>query len=368
MNGRTARLRALLRRRVDAAAAEALTKNAAPDEQVLVDIERLSRLTALAHGADMGRRWPIVLLVCLLMAGLFGLTYPVRETHVSMDVSATEVVFKVPDEQLLVEGAKITKLRVSGVHAADLPREGAGVEHVEASAEDAADLRLAVDGQGNSLLLERLTASGAEVTVSVLDDGRVRLRVAPPPQLAVSMVGTVGFTFGDRPGEARRVTGPRGLDLEPRGREVTVDLTVAGDGGARFTPRLPVTGLDFAKVTTHSGIATTLVHRTSAIAAGGVILRDFRDREIRFQAGEPLRITGARGELQSLRMEKGMLEMKFQGMVDDLETGSAAYPRRLMPSLMEWYLVNDLPRTAWGALVAAVGTGLALRRWWSAPS
>src|SRR2546426_1148056 len=109
-------LRALLARRIDDAAAEALRREGCPAGDQLDELSRLERLVRLREAALADSRWrwavPAVALVTLLALTILLFTR-VSSTDVEIDLTVSEIGFHIPSVEALSNQMSVTTLGVS---------------------------------------------------------------------------------------------------------------------------------------------------------------------------------------------------------------------------------------------------------------
>jgi hypothetical protein len=366
-------LRALLRREAHATGNEVLAGRQVSAERMEA-LERLTRLSQICTATTPRHksRWPIlaVLAGTLLVASLL-LFRRVNETEIDLDVEVTEAGFSLAVPQRVVDSTALASLGVSGLAEIQLPRSRQGpARTVRASEGRGADISVSSgsDGprQGRVALPALVLPAGTRVWVRATESPRAYRLSLNGARLSfrADVDGPVRIDLAGEPSEQLDAPSPRPILLQPRGDEVDFDLTLVDGRASAFVPQLQVTGLSFLRVDEVTDAERTVVRRVSTMQAGTLYFESINGERYVLRPGEWLRFDGSRGEIRTLALREDRVAMRFHGHVRGMSTGSAASPRSLMPTYLEWIRARHGVELLWGTTLYLFGLIVGVLRWW----
>lgn len=375
-------LRDLLRRQAEAASAEAVGAGGEVAAERVEALGRLARLVEIRQAAQpprARRRWPaaVALGTTLLVVSVL-LFARVPETEIELDLEVSELSFVSPREQTLAESMHLAALGASGLRSVRLPAGAGGDESTVGGAGDAAAVRLSIDpaaANSGSIDLANVTlAPGDRVWLRRSDppaDGRLSLQ-GRPAELRVDVFGAVQVESAENGAQRLDFTAPQTVFLQSGADEVDLDLSFAasaggGSAGRRFSSQLGANDLALVEVEEFLDPGRTLVRRISSIESGSLYFVSLGDRERKLRPRETLAFERSQGELRTLRLQDGAIELKYHGRVRGLSTGVDASRRSLMPTCYEWLSARHSLSLLWGGAFYLFGLAAAAMRWFGKP-
>ena len=353
-------LRELLRRQVQAAGDEALHSGGqVPAEQVEA-LGRLARLVEIHQAAQPPRvrkRWPVAALfsATLLVVSIL-LFARVRETEIELDLAVSEVSFVSPTHQTLAETMELSSLGVSGLRqvqlsGAEAPSEETGLRLSVAPAGPSGDRRGSIN----------------LATVMLTPNDHVWLRnTGSPDQWRLSLKGKPAEFRADVLGavQIEAVKGgvqqldsvvPQSVLLQSGAEDIDFDLSFVAPGGSIFAPQLSAKNLSLS--------AVDEFRRISTIESGSIYFVSLGDRERKLRPREMIHFERSKGEIRTLRLQDGHIELKYHGRVRGLSTGEDGGRRSLMPTWFEWLSARHSLSLLWGTAIYLFGVLAAGFRW-----
>jgi len=362
-------LRALLARRMEEAAADAVRADGEVPGERLDALARLIRLVEMREAASAsGRsRWavPAVAVTTLVCASVLFFAR-VSSTDVAIELNVSEVDFVTPTVQVLSDAVSLSALGISGLLGIELPAAGAQmVRHPES---DLFVTTARVAGRAGTVNFDPITvAAGTHVTLRKLDGrGHYELVIGGrASDLAAAVNGPVRIVVPTTTNEVRVFQFPRRISLEPDSGEVRLDLTVAADSGARgplWSP-LPVERVVLSRIDEFQGSGQTVLRRVSTIRSGTLYFESIDGRAQPLRAGEELHFTKSSGEFREWRMDDDGIVVRFRGTVHGMSTGSEGTRRSLMPTMLDWLRARHGVSLLWGSTAYAVGLFVTVLGW-----
>ena len=362
-------LRALLARRIDDAAAEALRREGCPAGDQLDELSRLERLVRLREAALADSRWrwavPAVALVTLLALTILLFTR-VSSTDVEIDLTVSEIGFHIPSVEALSNQMSVTTLGVSGLTAIDLP----GGDHRAAS-----DLSLLTGlTPAGSLDVNAIAVpAGTKILLRGLEGSRhYELSITGAPSaLVVSANGPVRIIVPPDVDERQVYAFPRPIGLERDSGEIRLDLTLAGPADAPSSLRtpLPIESLSLSRrdefyMTDPTAKDQKIVRDVSTIRSGTIYFEDLDGKTYAVRSGEDLNFVQSSGQVRQWRMNDSGIGVRFQGTVRGLTTGWSGARRSLMPTRLDWFRAQHGVTLLWGTTAYVVGAFITVLGWW----
>jgi hypothetical protein len=358
-------LRELLRRQVQAAGDEAIHSGGqVPAEQVeaLGRLARLVEIHQAAQPARVRKRWPVALLflATLLVVSIL-LFARVRETEIELDLAVSEVSFVSPTLQTLAETMELSSLGVSGLRQVQL--SGA-----EAPSEETG-LRLSVapagDRRGSINLATVMLAPEDHVwlrNTGSPDQWRLSLK-GKPAEFRADVLGAVQIESVN--GGVQRLDSvvPQSVLMQSGAEDTDFDLSFAAPGGSVFAPQLSAKSLLLSAVDEFIDNDRTVVRRISTVESGSIYFVSLGDRERKLRPREMIHFDRSQGEIRTLRLQDGHIELKYHGRVRGLSTGEDGGRRSLMPTWFEWLSARHSLSLLWGTAIYLFGALAAGFRW-----
>jgi len=361
-------LRDLLRQQAQAASDEAVRSEgqvAAGQVEALGRLARLVEIQQAAQPARKRKRWPAAVLFggALLIVSLL-LFARVRETEIELDLAVSELSFVAPVQQALAEPMQLSDLGVSGLREIELPGE-----HAPAAADEGdARLRLSVlPGEAGSISLSTVTLSpGDHVWLRAAGTpSQCRLSLqGKPAELRADVLGAVQLKRAGAGAQRLAFAAPQPVLLRSGTEDVDLDLSFAERADSTFVPQISARDLSLSRIDELlDDPGRTLVRRLSTIESGSLYFISLGDRERKLRPGETLHFERSEGEIRTLRLRDGHIELKYHGGVRGLSTGMDASRRSLMPTWLEWLSARHSLSLLWGTALFLYGLATAAFRW-----
>jgi hypothetical protein len=283
-----------------------------------------------------------------------------------VETRASEITFDIQEPVHLLRGiGQIRTVELAGLNRIAVDG-GRGLPDGVSGAGDA--LALHIDTAGSSSESEQisldsfLAPAGTQVTVSVSGaPGGINLRIqAPEPQpFPVDLIGAFQVKWSGVPPASAEFRTPGTLTGEAAGREVRLMMTVAPEADLELAMPITIRGLSWTK------FGREAARPESSIAGGSISFEEMKNHPVALRVGELMKVTGVEGSLRRLAVEKGMLNVQFDGLVHGISVGEPGYERNLMPTWFDWLRQRDAMVQLWAAGAYFIGIALAINRWWS---
>jgi len=315
-------------------------------------------------------RWtaPVLLVATLGVATLLLFTH-VRRTEIELDARLSEVALRPRANSVLVEGADLVRLGVTGAHEISV-RQSADWPGFDRATSDGDTLSLEIASAGNG------QASG--ITLSPLQSGasaRAWIQAGETPrqvtlwlegddlEIQASLLGPLRLAGAGLPSQTVDFGLPRPAFFRARKTTVILDLTARDPASIRFSSQIGVEALSLYEVK-HFNDRT---RRLSSVLSGSVYLGALNGSEERLRARQELRLDEVQGEIRTIQLASSSLNLQFHAYVGKLETGSYENPRNLMPAWLEWLRARHGVSLLWGTAFYIFGIVSAALRWFSRP-
>jgi hypothetical protein len=367
-------LEALLSRRTAAAAEQARRSDGNVDQEEIDRLTRLARLIELrnAKAPAQSRSWMLAILAGATLVLVSVLLFArVGATEIELEVTATDIGFSLPSQQVLLDNVVLASLGASGLAGVEFPDE---IVEPDGSADDgdsAIRLRTARNGsQAGSISINALIpAPDADVWLRLSDTPKqYRLSLRNPRTLIrVDVYGPVEVSVAGMPSRVHDFATPRAIVLRPGTEIVDLDLGFVDIQRAGVTPQVPIRNLSFSRVDEFADRGVSIVRRLSTILSGTLYLEALNGEKRQLRSGEALRFARSEGEIRMVRLEGDHLSVNFHGWVRGMQTGSELSPRSLMPTCLEWLRARHGLTLLWGTTVYLFGLLMAAIRWFKVP-
>jgi len=176
--------------------------------------------------------------------------------------------------------------------------------------------------------------------------------------------GPVHVEWAGGPAEDITFSGPRSVVLQSGPNVLDLDITLPEGAQIEFAPQIEVSDLTLARIDEFGDPDRTLISHVSTIESGALFYESLDGRSKELRPAEPLRFSSAVGSIRALRVHDDKIELKFQGRVSGMSTGSGADPRSLMPTMLEWLSAHHGLALLWGGTLYAFGLLVTVLRWW----
>jgi hypothetical protein len=376
MPGKTVdQLKDLLRKLVQAAGEDTLRSGGQVSAEHVDALERLARFVDIYQTVQSPpdrKQWMVAaaLVGTLLIVSLL-LFLRVKETEIELDLALSEVSFVLPRQQIFAEAMNLSAFGVSGLREIQLPhadKEEAEIIQANDGAETA--LRLLPLSQGRnqgSITLGTMTPPN-ETRIWLIHTGqsrkyrlslkssdlKLRADVNGPVQIGGLGSGIKQLDFAV----------PKAILLQAGDDEVDLDLTFPDSAKGTLSSQLSISNLLLTQIREYQDRDRTIVSRASTILSGTLYLAALNDKERKLRPGEMIQFERSQGELRTLRLMEDHIELKFNGRVSGMTTGSGDNRRSLMPTWLEWLRARHGLSLLWGTGLYLFGLLIALLKWW----
>ncbi len=313
------------------------------------------------------KRWTVATALALPVPVLVFLAITrATSTDVSLVLSLSGVSFELSKEvPLLSEPLRLAELGASGLEGIETPMEwvdaaGNPIGVLEASA---LFLSAAQAPSTSAVYLDDVVLPiETAVTIQTTDyPGEFRAsftqaRVEP----SVSVDGTIEVV-APAVLEATREFEPGKFRLIPSTDWITLDLVLLNDSAGSFSPNLQAGDLELYRVDRYRQ-GTAPKDRMVSTVLSGEIYFPHLDRRLRLEDGDELWFAGSSGEVD-LTLSGNEIDLRFDGAVSGLRTGTPELSRSIMPRRGEVWLARYALVTVPVALLYLIAL-YATVRWW----
>lgn len=368
-------LEELLRREAERVTSEALQDPRQISQAQMEALGRLARLVEIRRSlrsspdAPNRSRWkaPVALVATLGVATLLLFTH-VQRTEIEVDVRLSEVGLRPRADEVLVESADLVRLEVTGAqeisvrHSADW----AGLDLATASDGDMLSLDIASAADGQAAVISLSTIQGGAGTRAWLQPGetpgQVRLSLESDDlEIQASLLGPLRLTGTGLPPQTVDFKVPQPAFFRGKKTTLMLDLTASDPASIRFSPQMGLEALSLYQVKQFDD----RTRRLSSILSGSLYLAALNGSEVKLRAGQELRLDEVQGEIRTIQLGPGSLDLEFHGYVGKMEAGSYENPQNLMPAWLEWLQARHGVSLLWGTALYVFGILSAALRWFS---
>ena len=367
-------LESLLTERTAAAVRRAIQSGGDVPQEEIDRLARLARLIELRKASAPARTAPSWRLAALAAGTLIVVSIllfaRVQRTEIELEVSATDVGFSLPSQQVLMENVTVASLGASGLAGVRLPDPlDRLLQDEPAHDEGEAAIRL---------LSVRGASQTGTISIGALIPDRdcyvwlrrgelptqYRLSLRNPRvDIQVDLLGPVEVSLAGVPPRVQDFSSPRAIVLRPAQGIVDLDLTFVDLDRPGLTPQVPVRDLTFSRVDEFADRGVSIVRRLSTIQSGTLYLESLNGEKRQLRAGEALRFSEVNGEIRMVRLEGDHLALNFHGWVRGMRTGSEDTPHSLMPTWLDWLRARHGLSLLWGTTMYLFGLVTAAVRW-----
>jgi hypothetical protein len=327
----------------------------------LASIERLKKLIELAdevRSRDTNRAIAAALLVIGIVFSFLLLIVPIRTANVDLDATVSYVAFHpTTSVSLLQPVLPVARVALTGLDSATITGTANGRDTT--LRESSLELAPALRGRISIASIDvtppdpvRLGAEPGEITLSIGSNARVA---------KLNLSGAITTNTGMlalRDGSAHLYYGASGINL--RGQ-----LTDTAPRGLASNTRVNVLELfQFSRTSVTSSGSPKPV---SAISSGTLIFTSVDNSLVSLGTGEALQLDGVDGQLNETRLSSGALGVFFRGRVTGAWAHNGLTRRNLKPVYFDYLRARHTAVLVWSSIVWAIGTVLAVARWWRRP-
>ena len=357
----------------------AVDKSISEDGKLTADeidsLEQLSRLVKLVESSQPKRRPNLWLLPALFLTTLIILSIllfgHVSETEIELDVTASDVSFAVPDQQVLTTLMQLTRLGIDGLNEIRIPRSQEQDSHTIYSADNKQETL-------HVLITPEKKETGSVSLSSVIVPVGTRVRIYPTEianQYGLSLMGSsvdlraeiygrIQMSFSDHRSMIYNFASPKAIVMTSDSQEVRLVFSVANDSiGAGFSSQLAAHELRLFQIDEFVDQKNTIVRKVSTIHSGTLYLEELKGKEIQLRPREQISFKQSVGEIRTIRLNDNRVELKYYGRVRGMDSGFGENKRNLMPTYLEWLSARHGLSLLWGTTLYIFGIIVGVLRW-----
>ncbi len=353
--------------------------DAVNDEQV-ERLERLAQIVTLSEKTGpkiKPKRWPTIVIMAattLVVSAL--LFFRVPTTDVELDLTLSEVQFRLSKEAPVTNVTVLTALGISELKEIRLPRSrGQSAQTYQAAdyQDIGSALRVSTVNAGNAqstlTLTTLLLPAGTLVKLSRTEiSHQYRLLLAfpelPTRPVELSVKGRIHLAPSGAPAAEYQFSIPGMIQLFPASNQLTLDLTLPEQTATEFLPNLPAKQLHFVRFDQFMGTTDTLIREVSTILSGKLYLTELNNKEYALRTSERLQFATSFGSTRSLALQDDEIHLQFHGTASGMTTGWEENRQNLMPNWLEWVAARPGLMLLWSQTVSLSLLLLGIWRWW----
>lgn len=369
------KLRNLLDQQVKELCGEALQAEGKLPDNKLESVEHLRRLVELASLSvppKRRQRWPIVALFGTTLAIVSVLLFTrVRTTDIELDLSLSEIGFRLPRQQVFADAMHLSTLGVSGLQKIQFPRIG-NEETQTFFPPEGSDISIFLSS--GSAGLDTGTITLASLTLPA--ETHIWLRPTTIPSeyrlsikgeeflLRANINGSIGVGLPGIPRKQLDLKIPKLIVLKPDQNMVDVDIQFKNSSKNPFANQLIADSFSFFRIDEHFDEKHTIVRRVSTILSGSMYFESLGGKERRFRRGEEIDFELAQGEIRTLELRDGKIGFSFHGSVQGMTLGVDEHRYSIMPTYLEWLEARHGLTLLWATTLYIFGLIFTIVRWW----
>ena len=369
------KLRQMLNEKAKAPVDKSISKDGKLAADELDSLEQLSRLVKLVESSQTKRRPNLWLLPALFLTTLIILSIllfgHVSETEIELDVTASDVSFEVPDQQVLTTLMQLTRLGIDGLNEIRIPRSQEEDSHTISSADNGREIL-------QVLITSEKKETGSVSLSSVIVPVGTRVRIYPTEianqyglsltgssvDLRAEIFGRIQMSFSDHRSMTYNFASPKAIVMTSDSQEVRLVFSVANDSiGAAFSSQLAADELRLFQIDEFVDQKNTIVRKVSTIHSGTLYLEELKGKEIQLRPREQISFKQSAGEIRTIRLNDNRVELKYYGRVRGMDSGFGENKRNLMPTYLEWLSARHGLSLLWGATLYIFGIIVGVLRW-----
>jgi hypothetical protein len=368
------KLRDLLNQQTRSLYDETIQSGGKVSNDKLESIGRLQRLIDINSSLypPRNRHWSAILILVITLAVVSILLFAhVKTTDIELDVSLSELNFRLPREQVFTNVMKLSTFGASGINMIQLPRIGN---------EDARTL-FDSTGSGYSMQLSNATDSTTTGTITLgsivfpagsriwlhSTDLPTQYRLSfknPGLRLQADVNGLIGLRLTGMPYKKMNCTSPRSIDLQSGSGIVDLDLSFLNSLKGVFSTQTTIDSLSFFRVDENRAQAHTLIRQVSTILSGTLYFESLGGQEHHLRLGEEINFKISRGEIRTLELKDDHIAFAFHGRVQGMTSGIEEHRYSIMPTYLEWLKARHGLTLLWGTTFYFFGLIYGAWRWW----
>jgi hypothetical protein len=373
-NNEQDKLRDLLNQQTRSLYDETIRDGGKVSNDKLESIGRLQSLIDLNSSLHPPRNkhWPAILILVITLAVVSILLFArVKTTDIELDVSLSELNFRLPREQVFTNVMKLATLGASGINVIQLPRIGN---------QDARTLSDS-SGSGYSMQLSNTTDSTTTGTITLGSivfpkNSRIWLHSTDLPTqyrlsfkspglpLQADINGLIGLRLTGMPYEKMNCTSPRSIDLQSGSGIVDLDLSFLNLLKGVFSTQTTIDSLSFFRVDENRTQTNTLIRQVSTILSGTLYFESLGGQEHHLRPGEEIDFKVSQGEIRTLELKDDHIAFAFHGRVQGMTSGIEEHRYSIMPTYLEWLKARHGLTLLWGTTFYFFGLIYGAWRWW----
>jgi hypothetical protein len=346
------------------------------EEYKFKELERLSGLIEkyqLSQPPAPAVRWPIIasLLITLLIVSIL-LFARVSSTEIELDLSLSEVSFRLPEQQLLANEMNVLSLGVSGINEIQIPRsQTENAKQLNSTEGNGMALQLEpaiVDKQEGSVTLAAIilpAKSQIAIRGEVFEQYRLSIK-GVASELSASVNGPVQIGYSTIPKKQVNFSSPRSILFKSNNKQIDIDLIPVPAIKGKFSKQLLVDSLSLFSIEEQIDIEKTIVKRLSSILSGALYFEELGGKKHLLRSGQELRFDYSTGEIRTITLKDGNIDLAFHGNVQGMTTGSNNNQISLMPTYLEWLSARHGLSLLWGTTLYFFGLITSILNWWRA--
>jgi hypothetical protein len=335
-------------------------------------LRRLIELASLSMPPKRRHRWPIIALFGTTLAIVSILFFArVRTTDIELELSLSEVGFRLPQQQVFADAMQLSTLGVSGLQKIQFPRLGnEDVQTFFSSGGSATSIFLSGGSTGldtGTITLAPLTLpAGAHLWLHPTTmPSEYRLSIKGKEfLLRANINGSIGVGLPGIPRKQFDLKIPKVIVLQPDENIVDLDIRFKNSSKNFFSNQLIADSLSFFRIDEHFDAERTIVRRVSTILSGTLYFESLGGQERRLRRGEEIDFELAQGEIRSLEFRNDNIGLTFHGSVEGMTLGTGEHRYSIMPTYLEWLKARHGLALLWATTLYFFGLILTIIRWW----
>jgi len=370
------KLRILLKEKAEKLSDEALQTDAQLQASKLEEIEGLEKLILILDKTTppvTTSRWPVIslLLVTLLIVSIL-LFARVSSTEISMNVSVSDVNFRLSQRQVISKVISLSSLGVSGLKQIEFPGSDTSENDI-AGSDDASTtaIRLAKDtnhkSEGSLTLPPLILQSKTIVWVGPVSAGPLECNLLVRDSQLVLKADVIGTIETGQPGIPPGLNNfpiPKSFVLRSGGNDVDIVIRPLDDKGDIFKEQIFIDSLSFFHVDEYMDEQNTVLQQVSGVRSGALYFESLGGAEHTLHPSEEIRFGKMNGYINKLELQNDHLSFIFRGTVSGMSTGGKENRISLMPTYLEWLKARHSLSLLWGTTIYFFGFLIGIKNWW----
>ncbi|MEJ7737668.1 MAG: toll/interleukin-1 receptor domain-containing protein [Chitinophagaceae bacterium] len=318
----------------------------------------------------LGSWQAITLLIATLLIVSVLLFGHVATAEIELDLSISEVKFRLPKPQVLTNAMLLSSLGVSGLQEVQLPASENFKAWIPREPDGSAVL-LSVDTSSEpsgTITLDALALPGGTQIGMRLTDvpGQHRLSLKGKElNLPVNVNGLVEIRLPPVAPVHHRFVSPKSIHLQSGPDKVDVDFMLLSGSESVFSRPILADSLSLLRIDEHVENNYSLVRRVSTILSGTLYLKS-SGRQERLLPTQQIRFEWSQGEIRTLQVQGDHIDFAFHGRVKGMTAGEEDNRINLMPTYLEWLKKSHGLSLIGGTTLYLFGLIFGAWRWWRA--